>query len=151
MIKWLVRQIDNVVHAEKDFDDDTRAMGRWLLRMWIYMHVCLLPIVISSIGAIRSAWEEHRFVAVFAEQFTAEWLFIFDRLGGWFVVGAVVGMKVWQRTKRKIVSWGVGIAVIFVLWGVTSALARSIPGVSWRYEEIVKKSSESEPSDYDPY
>lgn len=148
MIKWLIRQFDDVLHGDKDGDSDNRAM----VRMILYLHIWVLPLILSSIGAIRTAWGEHRFVAVFAEHFAAEWLFIFGG-PGWFsiVLGGFVGMKIWQRTKRKVISWIVGIAMIFALWGATSALAQSIPGVDWRYEEIVDQWLEAEPEDYDPY
>lgn len=134
MIKWLTRDLDEL-----------DAIGR----AFLYFYLGVVPLLSSSLTAIRVAWGEHWFVAIFAEQFVATWLALFGTPGEPYsiVLAGLVGMKVWHRTRRKAAAWIAGIAVLLALCEAASAFALAIPGVDWRYQELVDAWLDAGPED----
>lgn len=79
------------------------------------------------------AWNEKQVVAAFAELTVAFIFRSFPIVG--FIVGVIVGNKVYTKSDKKWLGWAIGIIVGLLLGIGGLLLGELIPGVGWRIRE----------------
>ena len=94
--------------------------------------------VYISIHAISEAWDERRFVAVFAESFVALVLYWGSGIGG-LVGGWYIGALITEKTRRGWLGYIVGITAGVAIMISVFMVAQRVPGVGWRFDKIVEQ------------
>ena len=126
---------------------EKRKMNEHEAFMYYFLCFAGYYMIGALLYANNTAWEEERVIAAFAECFIAAALNGIIPLIAVFG-GGFAGFRISKKTKLKWLGWVVGIAVGFLIVVPLYEFAKSIPGVSWRIEEIREKQEEYEDSGY---